>query len=72
MNQLRREKLSGIPLDAWQKFLSFFKEERQDENISKDIDRLLADVGKATPTLSAEEMTKIRENVSQILTILEK
>lgn len=72
MNELRREKLSGIPLDAWQKFLSFFKEERQDENISRDIDRLLADVGNATPALSAGEVTRIRENVSQILAILEK
>ena len=72
MNQLRREKLSGIPIDAWQKFLSFFKEERQDENISRDIDRLLSEVGKATHTLSAEEITQIRENVSQIFAILQK
>lgn len=40
MKQLSQEKLSGIPIDAWQRFLSFFKEERQDENISKDLDRL--------------------------------
>lgn len=72
MSQLRREKLSGIPLDAWQKFLSFFKEERQEENISRDIDRLLAEVGKATPILSTEELTQIRENVSHIFSILEK
>ncbi len=72
MNLLRREKLSGIPLDAWQRFLSFFKEERQDENISRDIDRLLAEVGEATSALSTAEITQIRENVSQIFTILEK
>lgn len=72
LSQLRREKLSGIPIDAWQKFLSFFKEERQEENISRDIDRLLAEVGKATPVLSTEELTQIRENVSQIFSILEK
>jgi hypothetical protein len=70
MSQLRREKLSGIPLDAWQRFLSFFKEERQDENISRDIDRLLVEAGSATPTLSADELTQIRENVSQIFSIL--
>ncbi len=72
MNQLRQEKLSGIPIDAWQRFLSFFKEERQDENISRDIDRLLFEVGKATPALAAEEIIQIRENVSQIFAILEK
>lgn len=72
MKLLRQEKLSGIPIDAWQKFLSFFKEERQDENISRDLDRLLTEVGKVTPTLSAEEVIQIRENVSQIFAILEK
>ncbi len=72
MKQLRQEKLSGIPVDAWQKFLGFFKEERQEENISRDIDRLLVEVGSVTPSLSAEEFVQIRENVSQILAILEK
>lgn len=72
MKQLRQEKLSGIPIDAWQKFLGFFKEERQDENISRDIDRLLTEVGNVTPSLSAEEVARIRENVSQILAILEE
>ena len=72
MNQLRRERLSGIPLDAWQKFLSFFKEERQEEIIVRDVDRLLAEVGKATPFLSTGELTEIRESVSRIFSILEK
>lgn len=72
MSQLRREKLSGIPIDAWQKFLGFFKEERQDENISRDLDRLLVEIGEATPALSNEDITQIRENVSQIFAILEK
>jgi hypothetical protein len=72
MNQLRREKLSGIPIDAWQRFLGFFKEERQDEEISKDLDRLLTEVGEATAALTDEELSLIRENVSQILVVLEK
>lgn len=72
MKQLRREKLSGIQLDAWQRFLSFFKEERPDESISRDIDKLLIEVGNATPILSTDELTQIRENVSQIFSILEK
>lgn len=72
MSQLRREKLSGIPIDAWQRFLGFFKEERYDENISRDLDRLLVEIGEVTPALSDEDITQIRENVSQIFAILEK
>lgn len=72
MKQLRREKLSGIPIDAWQRFLGFFKEERQDKNISKDLDRLLVEIGEATPSLSTEDIAQIRDSVSQIFAILEK
>ncbi|MGH9901964.1 MAG: hypothetical protein ACRD68_09155 [Pyrinomonadaceae bacterium] len=72
MEGLRREKLSGIPLDSWQKFLSFFREDRSEESIALELDRLLDEAGQNAPSLSTEDVESIRAHLSEIVRILEK
>lgn len=69
MSELTREKLSGIPLDAWQRFLSFFREDRSEDAITRELDRLVAEVGQNTSILSAEDVDDIRAHLSGIIKI---
>jgi len=70
MAGLKREKLSGIPLDAWQRFLSSFREDRTAESIARELDRLVAEVGQSTSSLSAEDIENIRTHLLEIVKIL--
>lgn len=67
---LNREKLSGIPLNAWQRFLSLFREDGSEESIVRELDRLITDVGRGSPPLTREEMGEIKEHLSEIVRIL--
>ncbi len=71
MTALTREKLSGIPLSAWQRFLSFFREDRSEDAIRSELDRLVAEVGQQTTSLSAKDVDDIRAHLSEIVSILE-
>lgn len=70
MTELREERLSGIPLDAWQRFLSSFREDRPEETTMREIDRLIADIGHKTAALSNEDIEEIRGQLSAIIDIL--
>jgi hypothetical protein len=71
MEGIRREKLSGIPLDAWQKFLSLFREDRSEESIMRDLDRLTAEAGEGGSALSADDVGQIRAHLLEVVKILE-
>ncbi|MCP9496580.1 MAG: hypothetical protein MSG64_19255 [Pyrinomonadaceae bacterium MAG19_C2-C3] len=72
MSELREEQLSGIPLDAWQRFLSSFREDRSEDAITREIDRLISDVGHKTTALSTEDVDDIRGHLSAVVQILER
>jgi len=44
IDALYREELLGIPLGAWQRFLSLFAENRTEDAINRELDRMAADV----------------------------
>lgn len=71
MEGVRREKLSGIPLDAWQRFLSFFREERSEVSIARDLDRLVAEAGQSVTALSVNDIEQIRAHLLEAVKILE-
>jgi len=72
MSELTREKLSGIPLDAWQRFLSFFREERSDETVIRELDRLVSEAGSHSASLTPDDVESIRSHLSEIVKILER
>lgn len=72
MREFAREKISGIPIDAWQRFLSFFREDRSEDSISRELDRLLTDVGQQTTSLSDEDVEVIKNHLNEIIEILEQ
>ena len=39
MQEVYQEKLSGIPLSAWQCFLALFSEDRTEEDLLRSLDR---------------------------------
>jgi len=70
MSSLTHEKLSGIPLDAWQKFLSFFREDRSQDDITRELNRLITEAGQGAPMLSPEDVDNIKAHLSGIIKIL--
>lgn len=72
MAGLERERLSGIPLSAWQKFLALFREDRSEDSIAQELDRLVSEVGKGTASLSDDDIENIRAHLSRIVEILGK
>jgi hypothetical protein len=70
--QLRREKVSGIPIDAWQRFLKFFKEDRPEESVASGLRRLFSDVSPSSLSLSAQDIASLREHLTELISILER
>ena len=57
--QLFREELSGIPLSAWQKFLSAFSEDKTEAQINRAVDQAIAEASKAKrPATEGTEAAK--------------
>ncbi len=68
---IRVEKVSGIPLDAWQRFLSLFREDRWNESVARKVDRLTGKSKQRRPPLSEEDIESIREHLSEVISVLE-
>lgn len=68
-----REELSGIPLDAWQKFLSIFTEARPEDELISELDKLAKKYAgsKKRTSLSSETVLRIKEHVLEIASLLQ-
>lgn len=65
---LFEDKLAGIPLWAWQKFLSLFTESQTIQDISRGLDALAGGITPDVP--SSESRVRIRERLREIAYIL--
>lgn len=70
MDSLTREKFSGIPLDAWQRFLSLFREVHSPDDITRELNRLVTEAGQSVAALSPEDVDNIKTHLSEIIKIL--
>ena len=66
ISELFEERLAGIPLVAWQKFLGLFTEGRSTDDVLRALDRLTASIAAtgSTPAISEKIEQKFREIVS--------
>ena len=67
---LFREELSGIPLSAWQKFLSAFSEDKTETQINRAIDQAVSDVAKARRS-APEGVEAVKSLLTRVLALLE-
>lgn len=70
MKSLYRQPLSGIPLEAWQKFFTIFSEERTEQAISNEVDRLVAGLTKAGTPLTNETIANISTHLAELASLL--
>mgnify|MGYP000234331221 CR=1 FL=1 len=70
--EVYREKLSGIPLFAWQRFLAMFSEERSDEEIIRSLDRMTEEALRGRTPLSAETIASFRDRLSEAIQLLQQ
>ncbi len=68
VEDLFEDKLAGIPLWAWQKFLSLFTESRTIEDISRGLDALAGGIIPDVP--SSEARAQIKERLREIADII--
>ncbi len=66
---LFQEQLSGIPLSAWQKFLSAFSEEKTEAQIGRAVDQAIADAAKMKRPLP-EGVEAAKDLLTWVLTLL--
>lgn len=70
INRLFREEMSGIPLNAWQRFLSIFSESWSEEKVARILDQMVSQYAGRKPGLSPEVISKIRESLLEIADLL--
>ena len=68
IDQLFEDRLAGIPLWAWQKFLSLFTESQTREDISRGLEALANHIAPSVP--SAEARERMSENFREIADII--
>jgi hypothetical protein len=71
MEAVFQETLSGIPVSAWQRFLSIFKEERSNDEIERDLDRLTAALTTSNASDADNAIAGIRSHLLAALGLLE-
>ena len=59
INRLFQEEISGIPLSAWQRFLSIFSENWSEENVTHILDQIALQHSKKEPELSPDAISRI-------------
>jgi hypothetical protein len=72
MESLRKELVSGIPVDAWQRFLKIFSEARDESDVTRDLARLLGEYELRVPGISAEDVEDLKEHLTQAVGILDR
>lgn len=70
MTTLFREALSGIPLAAWQKFLSLFSEDRTLEEVMHALERITVELKTTKTGLADDIIADIKTHLVQIVQLL--
>lgn len=68
---LYREELSGIPLAAWQRFLSLFSEDQAEDAIIRELDRMATEHARNKTRLSEAAVSGIKDRLAEIVALLE-
>lgn len=63
-------RLSGIPLDAWQRFFRVFTERDPSERLNRLIDRLVQEQGSDAVTLSTDAASTIKDRLAEIIALI--
>jgi len=71
IDELYRQELSGIPLAAWQKFLSLFNEDQTEDRINSALDRMSKEYAQGKPRLSVEAIEGIKTRLMEITALLQ-
>ncbi len=71
IDELYRQELSGIPLAAWQKFLSLFSEDQTEDRINSALDRMSKEYAQGKPRLSIEAIEGIKTRLTEITALLQ-
>lgn len=71
IDDLYRQDLSGIPLAAWQRFLSLFTEDQAEDRINRALDRMAREYAQGQPRLSAEAVEGIKARLAEIVALLD-
>jgi len=70
IDDLYRQELSGIPLAAWQRFLSLFGEDQTEERIDHALDQMTKKYTQDGLRLSAESAEGIEARLAEIVALL--
>jgi hypothetical protein len=70
INRLFQEEMSGIPLNAWQRFLSIFSESWSEEKVDRVLDQIASQYSRREPMLSPDVIFRIRECLLEIANLL--
>ncbi len=67
-----REELAGIPLDAWQRFLTIFTEGRSEERMERVLNVLAKDYTQRQAQFSIEVIAKIQYLIDELVGLLQE
>lgn len=70
INKLIREELSGIPISAWQSFLSIFSEGWSDEKVTRVLEQITSQFTQRKSALSPETFAQIKQYLQHIADLL--
>ena len=71
MDELFRDELAGIPLDAWQRFLKLFGEQSPMEKISAELTRMEQAATRARRAAAGEAVQGIKDRLVEIVALLD-
>lgn len=72
METLFVEDLAGIPVEAWQRFLSLFSEQSSAERISRELDRMAHRAAAKRSKVSPRDIERLREHFVEVAELLER
>ena len=67
--RLFQEQLSGIPLSAWQKFLSAFSEDKTEVQINRAVDQAIAEAARVRKPVT-EGVEAAKDLMTRVLVLL--
>lgn len=68
--KLMREELSGIPISAWQSFLSIFSESWSEEKVTRVLEQITSQFTQRKSALSPDIVAQIRQHLQDIADLL--
>lgn len=71
IHTLFQQELSGIPVSAWQSFLSIFSENWTGVKVTRVIDQITAQFAKRKPDISTEAIERIQRCLQEIIDLLD-